>query len=426
MAKKKLYTSVTAGAFIASSLFIADQVDASTYKVQPGDTLWNIARDHQTSVADLKTINHLTSDIIFPNQTIQITLPNDKGSESTTSKNDTTPTETTKSSTYTVKRGDTLSGIALSHGITLTDLMAWNELETTLIYPGNVLVVDKKSANDQSSSQNSSGNSTGVKYTVKAGDSLSVIGREYGVSVADLKRWNNLTSDLIIIGQTLKVAETDGSQEEGKAPEQGNSANPDNGSAGNGNDSSAEKGSIHVVERGDTLSGIAKKYGVTVQEIKKWNYLGTDLIIIGEKLIVNEKQADNNGNTGSSGSGSSNSGVDALIDEAKNLLGTGYVWGGNTPSGFDCSGYIYYTFNRAGVDLPRLSTEGYYNRSYYVDQPQVGDLVFFENTYKQGISHMGIYLGNDEFIHAGSSGVVIANLSSSYWQKHYDGFKRFY
>lgn len=118
--------------------------------------------------------------------------------------------------------------------------------------------------------------------------------------------------------------------------------------------------------------------------------------------------------------------VDKLIRVAKDMKGVGYAWAGSSPSGFDCSGFIHYAYRQAGKDLARHSSAGYYNRAYYVNKPKVGDLVFFENTYKQGISHMGIYLGGKRFIHAGADGVEISNLNNSYWSKHFDGYKRFY
>ncbi|MGM8213631.1 C40 family peptidase [Virgibacillus sp. W0430] len=135
-----------------------------------------------------------------------------------------------------------------------------------------------------------------------------------------------------------------------------------------------------------------------------------------------------NGNSGTTTENTSASfNVSQLVNIAKGVLGTPYVWGGQTKNGFDCSGFIHFAYNEAGLSMGRQSTDGYYNRSYYIDNPQVGDLVFFKNTYRNGISHMGIYLGNNQFIHAGTStGVTISSLSNSYWKKHYDGFKRFY
>jgi cell wall-associated NlpC family hydrolase len=114
----------------------------------------------------------------------------------------------------------------------------------------------------------------------------------------------------------------------------------------------------------------------------------------------------------------SGSGVGQQIAaEAMNFLGYPYVWGGTTPSGFDCSGYIYYVVNQVtGGGFPR-GMESQVNQGTYVpsDQLQPGDLVFQQNTYQWGLSHAGIYIGDGQFIHAATpgTGVVISNLWDS-------------
>lgn len=114
-----------------------------------------------------------------------------------------------------------------------------------------------------------------------------------------------------------------------------------------------------------------------------------------------------------------------LVADAGSLSGTPYVWGGTTPSGFDCSGFLVYVFNKQGVKLPRTVAQQW-NAGKKVSKPSVGDVVFFE-TYQKGPSHNGIYVGNNQFIHAGSStGVTVSNLNSSYWQSRYLGAKQLY
>ncbi|WP_078378868.1 cell wall-binding repeat-containing protein [Sutcliffiella halmapala] len=112
-----------------------------------------------------------------------------------------------------------------------------------------------------------------------------------------------------------------------------------------------------------------------------------------------------------------------LISTAKNYIGTPYVWGGTTPNGFDCSGYTQFVFKQYGIHLPR-QTSDQWSAGKSISAPQVGDLVFFE-TYQAGPSHVGIYIGNNEFIHAGSTrGVEITSMSNSYWSPRYLGAKR--
>lgn len=92
-------------------------------------------------------------------------------------------------------------------------------------------------------------------------------------------------------------------------------------------------------------------------------------------------------------------------------------------SGFDCSGFIQYIFRQNGVSVPRTAAEQW-NKGTSVSSPSVGDVVFFE-TYKAGPSHNGIYIGDNKFIHAGSSrGVEVADMNNSYWKPRYLGAKR--
>ena len=115
-----------------------------------------------------------------------------------------------------------------------------------------------------------------------------------------------------------------------------------------------------------------------------------------------------------------------IIATAKKYIGVPYVWGGESPSGFDCSGLIQYVFKQHGISLNRTVVTQY-QHGYAVAKSdlQPGDLVFFQNTYTTGLSHIGIYIGNGQFIHASSSqGVTLSSLSNSYWTSHYHSARR--
>jgi cell wall-associated NlpC family hydrolase len=118
-----------------------------------------------------------------------------------------------------------------------------------------------------------------------------------------------------------------------------------------------------------------------------------------------------------------------ILFRAIGLVGTPYHWGGNTPqSGFDCSGLIVYVFQEvAGVVLPRTVGDIYAVDLAEVrrDRLQGGDLVFFQ-TSGRGVSHIGIYVGQDRFVHAPNEGgtVRLDYLSNPYWEKHYNGARR--
>ncbi|WP_019519600.1 C40 family peptidase [Faucicola boevrei] len=113
--------------------------------------------------------------------------------------------------------------------------------------------------------------------------------------------------------------------------------------------------------------------------------------------------------------------ADGLLSKAKTLIGTPYRFGGTTPSGFDCSGFMQYVFKNAGISLPRTSRDmATVGKQVSRDALQVGDMVFFAHSGSR-ISHVGMYVGDGKFIHSPSTGktVEITSLNSKYWAGRY-------
>ncbi|KAB2335681.1 peptidoglycan endopeptidase [Bacillus mesophilum] len=278
---------------------------------------------------------------------------------------------------YQVSAGDTLWKISVSQQVSVQNLIAWNQLSNSTIYPGQTL-----SLVDPNSQQN-----VGANYIVKSGDSLWSIASKNGISVQLLMSYNQLTSNTIYVGQKLKL------------------------SGASTSSIVSSEGTTYTVKSGDTLWNIATRHGITVASLKAMNNMTADTIYVGQVLNIKSPLKS-----------TIDSKVLQIITEAKKHIGVPYVWGGTSPAGFDCSGFIHYSFLKAGVSIPR-TVETIWAAAKTVAAPKVGDLVFFE-TYKKGPSHAGIYLGNNEFIHAGSStGVTISSMNSTYWKPRYLGAK---
>lgn len=407
---KKTIARTLSTTALFSTLFAGSAL-ADTYKVQKGDTLSKIASKNKTSVNEIKTQNGLKSDLIYENQLLQIgTAP---ASATVTA---------VQQTTYTVVSGDALIKIANRYNVTVGELQQWNNLSGTLILVGQVLKVSAPGQTvtvtppKPTSPVTPPPAATTSEYTVKSGDCLSKIGVQFGMTVKQLKALNNLKSDMIYVGQKLKVTgRTAGATKPPVQPPA--TATP------------PVTISEYVVKSGDTLGRIAPQYKMTVADLKALNNLSSDMIYVGQTLKVSGK-VDSPPKTDPPTTNVPAPQTDLsakMVSVAKSLIGTKYVWGGSTLSGFDCSGFIYYVANQSGAKIGRYSAAGYYDRSYYVNSPKSGDLVFFENTYQKGISHMGIYLGGNQFIHADEKyGIMISNLNSPYYTAHFSAFKRFY
>ncbi len=212
--------------------------EGQTYTVKRGDSLWSIARDFGITVQALRNANNLTSDTLQIGQVLTIPgmIP-----------------ETGELDTYIVKRGDSLWSIASAFNTSVNELRRLNNLTTDVLQIGQVLQVPRQ----ESITPPTVTPPTNSTYTVQSGDSLWSIAREFGISVDALKEANNLTSNLLSIGQVLQIP--------GK-----NTTNT----------------VFYTVKRGDSLWSIARDFGVSVSSIQEANNLTSSLLQIGEVLQI--------------------------------------------------------------------------------------------------------------------------------------------
>jgi peptidoglycan endopeptidase LytE len=176
----------------------------------------------------------------------------------------------------------------------------------------------------------------------------------------------------------------------------------------------------YVVKPGDTLWKIATSHGITVNKLQELNSLNTTLIFPGQSLLISGGCSMVQQPQVSRGS----SRIQGLLDYAKSLVGSPYRYGGESPGGFDCSGYVKYVFKSIGINMPRTAAEQYKSGNpISSSEARPGDLVFFHSG--GAINHSGIYLGGGKFVSStSSSGVKEASVYGSYWAEHFYGYNR--
>lgn len=175
---------------------------------------------------------------------------------------------------------------------------------------------------------------------------------------------------------------------------------------------------LYSVSRGDTLTSISRRYGVDVNALRQANALTTDSIWVGQILKIPVLGQPSSPSTSPSGNG--------VRDVSERYLGVTYRFGGASADGLDCSGFVVIVFAELGITVPRTSA-----LQFAFGQPveradlRLGDLVFF-NTTGQGVSHVGIYLSDGEFIHAASNPgrVIKSRLDEKYYAQRYLGARR--
>lgn len=178
----------------------------------------------------------------------------------------------------------------------------------------------------------------------------------------------------------------------------------------------------YTVQQGDTLYGVAQRHNISVGDLSRANNIDDRTVLrIGQELILPGGKSVSRGSVYSARS----KGMQ-IVDMAQKFINVPYTWGGSSPGGFDCSGFTYYIFAKHGLALPRMA-DGQFEVGKRVAKSDLlpGDLVFFE-TYETGPSHVGIYMGNGQFIHAssGAGRVTVTSMSKPYYVERYLGARR--
>ena len=233
-----------------------------TYRVRSGDTLSTIARRWHITVKSIVQANRLRSDSLRVGQRLVLTVPNVARSPIIASSKTSSKTQASGGHIiYAVRIGDSLFNIARRYGVSVDDLRMTNRLSGNTIRAGQRLRIPRTGeANVEPSS---------VIYTVRSGDTLSSIAGRYGVSATKLRRVNRLSSSGLQVGQRLEIPEGDEPREPPKPVT-----------------ASSPRTTEHVVRSGDTLSGIAGRYGTTVAKLRSANGLRSNRLSVGQRLVI--------------------------------------------------------------------------------------------------------------------------------------------
>lgn len=353
--------------------------------------------------------------------------------------------------TYTIKKGDSPYKIAKKFKVKTQDIVKVNNLKPYNLKPGTKITIpltkDVSHKKDKLTRKKDEGRShetnkintpkpsfsksrhdsqprgkgglleDSPSHTVKKGDTLSFLAKKYSISVNELKGINNLRTTKLKPGQQLIVKKI--------VPK------------------------TYTVRKGDNIWKIAKKFNIDPDKLKDINDIETDLLKPGRKILLQHDVAKNyEAILSQSVRPDSEANIEdeikktsefeapdlkelgmkkRLILFAKKLLNIPYRFGGNSLLGIDCSAYVQKVYSLIGINLPR-SARAQFSEGNPVDKEDLatGDLVFFR-TYASFPSHVGIYLGNNLFIHASSRGkkVTIDSLETPYYLKRFIGAKRF-
>lgn len=228
------------------------------YIVQPGDSLYLIAAEYNSSVQRIKEVNNLTINDISIGQ--KLFIPQSDKENITDD----------KTMTYIVQPGDSLNLIAKKNNTSIQTLRELNRLDNNQLVVGQKLLIPVPK-NEENPGDGENDDSL-KKYTVKVGDSLYLIALEFSTTVQEIKKINGLNDNNLTIGQSLLIPDDNGSNE------------PD------GEDN---QGDVYIVQQGDSLYLISQKFNISVDEIIEKNNLNNNILVVGQKLVIENSDENN-------------------------------------------------------------------------------------------------------------------------------------
>ncbi len=192
---------------------------------------------------------------------------------------------------YKVRHGDSLGKVAEKFGVTVAQLKMWNKLTSNKIAAGKLLVLHDRHDANSLGDNSSRPESNVIRYTIKNGDSISEIAEKYNVSVSEIKNWNNLKSDKLIKGKAISIY-SDNDSENVVAKKSSSNKEASSKKANDNSDS------YYRVQNGDALSTIADKNNISVKELKALNNLKSSKIKVGQKLLVSNERPSKKSDSG--------------------------------------------------------------------------------------------------------------------------------
>ena len=389
----------------------APKNNTHTYTVQSGDSLWAIAQKFNTSVDHLKQLNGLTSNLIYVGQTLKVDgqasaqpakaatpapaktvaqpvrqqAPVAKASvASSTQKAAQVQSVTSSVATSKVAPAVTSSS-ATSSSSSSQQSVASSSSSQSSVASSVSSAAPASSVSSQSSSKQPVIAANHTTATVKSGDSLYAIAQEYGVSVASLREANPNLGNSLTVGQSLIVN------------------NPTkNPAAASSSSQQAQASSSSQQQPSQVRTNNNQSNQQTAQNNNQQQNNNNN------QAVKTSSQAQP-ASTTRTGSGSN------VVSFAESLVGVPYVYGGTTPSGFDCSGFVQYVYSHFGVNLPRTTTQQEScGTQIPVSQAQPGDLYFWGP--KGATYHVAICVGNGKYIAAPEPGQSVSIGSTQYFQ----------